>query len=88
MTFVLMVANERLLCSSTVEKRIEWCNSEWGIFLQEIIVQEYGMCNYEMVFETPFACVVEEKEQLANLLRYIFKQDFDFDKNEFIVQWD
>ena len=46
------------------------------------------MCNYEMVFETPFACNVEEKEQLSNLLRNIFKQDFDFDKNEFIVPWD
>ena len=47
------------------------------------------MCNYEMVFETPFACVVEEREKLATLLKTLLQQeDFVFNRNEFTVQLD
>ena len=52
-------------------------------------IQEYGMCNYELQFETPLACKQEHVKELESILQSLFnKNDFSFERSDFTVQFD
>lgn len=52
-------------------------------------IQEYGMCNYELQFETPLVCKQKDVDTLKSTIQSLIQDNhYRFDRNEYTMNFE